>query len=86
MLKKLVLEEEEKAGLTSNSISLDTIRTRVKMHNVTAYNPFEEPLLRSRLLLCWPVDWRRNEKRREEEEKPGGEERAENKTAKDREP
>ncbi len=44
-LKKIVLEEEEKAGLTSNSISLNTIRSRVKRRNVTAYNPFEEPLI-----------------------------------------
>ncbi len=44
-LKNLALEEEEKAGLTNNSISLDTIRSRVKRHNITAYNPFEEHLI-----------------------------------------
>jgi hypothetical protein len=43
MLKKLVQEEEEKAGLASNSISLDTIRSRVKRGNLTAYNPTETP-------------------------------------------
>jgi hypothetical protein len=45
MLKKIVQEEEEKAGLESNSISLETIRSRVKRHTVSAYNPFETPLI-----------------------------------------
>ena len=45
ILKKIVQQEEEKAGLESNSISLDTIRSRVKRHNVSAYNPFETPLI-----------------------------------------
>lgn len=44
-LKKIVLEEEEKAGLTSNTISLDTVRSRVKRNNITALNPFETPLI-----------------------------------------
>ncbi len=44
MLKRLVLEEEEeKAGLTSNSVSLDIIRSRVKRGKLTAYNPTETP-------------------------------------------
>jgi hypothetical protein len=30
ILKKIVMEEEEKAGLASNLISLDTIQSRVK--------------------------------------------------------
>ena len=55
MLKKLVLEEEEKAGLTSNFISLDTIRSRVKRHNVTAYNPFEEPLIAKIGSILWDI-------------------------------
>jgi len=42
-LKRIVQEEEEKAGLASNSISLDTIRSRVKRGNPTAYNPTETP-------------------------------------------
>jgi len=44
-LKRIVLEEEEKAGLTTNSISLETVRSRVKRKNVTATNPFEKPLI-----------------------------------------
>ena len=35
-LRKIVNEEEEKAGLSVNSISLDTIRSRVKRGNPTA--------------------------------------------------
>ncbi len=42
-LKRLVLEEEEKAGLSINSVSLDTIRSRVKRGNLIAYNPAETP-------------------------------------------
>jgi hypothetical protein len=42
-LKRLVLEEEEETRLASNSISLDTIRSRVKRGNLTAYNPTETP-------------------------------------------
>jgi hypothetical protein len=43
--KKIVTEEVEKAGLETNSISLETIRSQVKRDNVTAYNPFEMPLI-----------------------------------------
>jgi hypothetical protein len=35
-LRKIVKEEKEKAGLSVNSISLDTIRSRVKRGNPTA--------------------------------------------------
>ncbi len=45
MLKRLVLEEEAKTGLTSNSVSLDIIRSRVKRGKLTAYNPTETPPL-----------------------------------------
>jgi hypothetical protein len=46
-LKRIVEKEEEKAGLASNSVSLDTIRSRVKRGNPTAYNPTETPPLLS---------------------------------------
>jgi len=42
-LKRIVQQQEEKAGLASNSVSLDTIRSRVKRGNLTAYNPTETP-------------------------------------------
>ena len=60
-LKKLVNDEEEKAGLSINSISLDTIRSRVKRGNPEAYcesklSPIRdlEPLL----LLLQPLSTR----------------------------
>jgi hypothetical protein len=40
-LKRIINEEEIKAGLESNSISLDTIRSRVKRGNLEAFNPTE---------------------------------------------
>jgi hypothetical protein len=46
-LKRIVQQQEEKAGLASNSVSLDTIRSRVKRGNLTAYNPTETPPLLS---------------------------------------
>jgi hypothetical protein len=36
-LKRIVLEEEEKAGLTTNSISLETVRSRVKRKKCNCY-------------------------------------------------
>jgi hypothetical protein len=38
-------KKRKKAGLKSNSISLETIRSRVKRHNLSAYNPFETLLI-----------------------------------------
>jgi hypothetical protein len=45
-LRKIVNKEEEKAGLSTNSILLDTIKSRVKRENPTAIS-------KSRLNQCW---------------------------------
>jgi hypothetical protein len=37
-LKKLINEEEEKAGLAVNTVALKTVRSRIKGGNLTAYN------------------------------------------------
>jgi hypothetical protein len=44
-LKEIVQKEVQDAGLPTNSISLDTIRSRIKRNNVTGYNPCETPLI-----------------------------------------
>ncbi len=44
-LKRIVMQEVEKTGLETNSISLETVRSRAKRNNVTAYNPYKTPLL-----------------------------------------
>jgi hypothetical protein len=37
-LKKIINEEEEKAGLSVNTISIDTIRSRIKRGNLAGFN------------------------------------------------
>ena len=52
-LKKIVNEEEEKAGLSVNTISLDTVRSRVKRGNLSAYNENQQsPILDIEPLIC----------------------------------
>ncbi len=52
-LKKIVNKEEEKAGLSVNTISLDTVRSRVKRGNLSAYNENQQsPILDIEPLIC----------------------------------
>ena len=52
-LKRIINEEEIKAGLESNNISLDTIRSRVKRGNLEAFNPTEvSPVACLEPILC----------------------------------
>jgi hypothetical protein len=44
-LKKLVNEEEDKAGLAVNTIALETVRSRIKRGNLTAYNKNQQSLI-----------------------------------------
>jgi hypothetical protein len=52
-LKKIVNEEEKKAGLSVYTISLDTVRSRVKRGNLSAYNENQQsPILDIEALIC----------------------------------
>jgi hypothetical protein len=61
-LKRIVKQEVEKAGLETNSNSLETVRSRVKRNNLTAYNPFVTPLLMlNQLFVTFASDWEKLE-------------------------
>jgi hypothetical protein len=52
-LKKIISEEEEKAGLSVNTISLDTVRSRVKRCNLTAFNKNQQsPIFQIEPIIC----------------------------------
>jgi hypothetical protein len=44
-VKKIVNKEEEMAGLAVNTISLDTMRSKVKRCNLTAFNKNQQSLI-----------------------------------------
>jgi len=45
-LKKIITEEIEKSGVPTNSISLETVRCRVKGGNLDAFNPSQQSPIR----------------------------------------
>ncbi len=52
-LRKIINEEELKAGLSVNSISLDTVRSRVKRGNPDAYNESQQsPIKELEPIIC----------------------------------
>jgi hypothetical protein len=46
MLKKIITGETEKSGVTTNSISLETVQSRVKPGNLDAFNPSQQSQFR----------------------------------------
>ncbi len=53
MLKKIITEETEKSGVIANSISLETVRSRVKRGNLDAFNPSQQSPIRDiEPLIC----------------------------------
>ena len=52
-LKKIINEEEEKAGLSVNTISIDTIRSRIKRGNLAGFNKnLQSPIYSIEPLIC----------------------------------
>ena len=50
---RIIKEETEKAGLTENWISLETVRSRVKRGNLDAFNPSQQsPIKDIEPVLC----------------------------------